>query len=421
MNTFPLILAIFVVAMISIINNTKIVNANRIGGTIEVTEIAIVEATQNTTSNLNKNNKVIEKSLVRSDYDEFHTPYYSVINTTINVDSEIQINLEKPTALENTKLIKEIDLETENDTADTTFSFNKPAEIAQTKLIKAIDLETENDTTDTTFSFNKPTDIAQTKLIKAIDLETENDTTDTTFSFNKPTDIAQTKPAKASKQDQIQKELAKVDYWDTVHSIESKQGRLLYRPRNKSRSCTYTTSPCGHHQLTVKALKDIGCKSLQCRKDRLNYSKSLEMSKKLLAKNEKRLKKNGYQNLEDYQRYLIHQQGASGIKLILGATKGEKLLNRRIKKNMANNSPYSYRQLNRMGSRLAANIFLSHWKSKWEKEKYLVAGVTLASNQATKNKTSQPKTLASNQTSVETLSLPLFNENEIQLALNYKF
>ena len=149
------------------------------------------------------------------------------------------------------------------------------------------------------------------------------------------------------------------------------------------------------------------------------------MSKKLLTKNEKRLKKNGYQNLEDYQRYLIHQQGATGIKVILRATEGEKLLSKNIKKNMANNSPYSYRQLTRMGSRLAARVFMNHWKKKWEKEKLLVAGVTLASIKNSKPGSSKARnivsSLASNQPSEESFSLPLFSENDIQLALNYKF
>jgi hypothetical protein len=201
------------------------------------------------------------------------------------------------------------------------------------------------------------------------------------------------------------KTLAKIDYWQTVYSIESKQGKLLYRPRNKSRSCTYTTSPCGHHQLSVSALKDIGCKSLQCRKDRLNYAKSLKMSKKLLAKNEERLEKNGYTNLEDYQRYLIHQQGASGIKTIIAASNGEKLLSKRLKRNMASNSPFSYRQLKRMGSKLAAIRFLQHWENKWENEKRLIAGIQIASI----DKTAEPHTI------------PKFSDYDIKLALNYRF
>ena len=206
----------------------------------------------------------------------------------------------------------------------------------------------------------------------------------------------------------VEKTSINVDYWQTVYSIESKQGKLLYRPKNKSRSCAHTDSPCGHHQLTAKALRDIGCKSQQCKKDRLDYAKSLKMSKKLLALNEKRLKKNGFDKLNDYQRYLIHQQGASGIKTILAAVKGQKLLSARIKKNMANNSPYSYRQLKRMGSKLAAKKFMQHWQEKWGNEERLVAGIT-------------DTQFVSNDTSNDPLLVPTFSDTEIQLALNYRF
>ncbi len=161
-------------------------------------------------------------------------------------------------------------------------------------------------------------------------------------------------------------------YWKTLHSIESKQGKLLYRPRNKNKNCNNTSSPCGHHQLSVQALKDIKCKTKQCKKDRENFSKSLAMSKKLQNINERRLLKSGYKNLPEYQKYLIHQQGASGLKTILASSKGTKLLSRNLKRNMAGNSPYSYRTLRRMGSKLAAKKFLKHWESKWQSEKKLI-------------------------------------------------
>lgn len=196
-----------------------------------------------------------------------------------------------------------------------------------------------------------------------------------------------------------------IGYWQTVHSIESKEGKLLYRPRNKARNCTYTTGPCGHHQLTVQALRDIGCTSLQCRKDRLDYNKSLKLSKRLLALNEKRLNKNGLSNLEGYQKYLIHQQGASGLRNIIAATKGNKKLSRRIKKNMANNSPYSYKHLKRLSSKAAARKFMLHWESKWLKEKRLIAGISPEDTENLENE----------------LFIPTFSDNEITLALNYKF
>lgn len=187
------------------------------------------------------------------------------------------------------------------------------------------------------------------------------------------------------------------DYWNIVYSIESSQGKLLFRKRNKSKSCTWTTAPCGHHQLTVRALKDIGCKKLQCRKDRLNFSKSLEMSKQLLVLNEKRLAKHGHSNLQDFQKYLIHQQGASGLNIILLASKGKKKLPKSIKKNMANNSPFSYKSLSTMGDKRAAKKFMKHWQDKW---------------------ISQRNILAKNE---DNITLPVFAESEIQVALNYRF
>lgn len=163
------------------------------------------------------------------------------------------------------------------------------------------------------------------------------------------------------------------NYWRTLHSVESKQGAIMYRPRNRSKSCSRTKGPCGHHQLTVRALRDIGCKGARCKKDRENYSKSLQMSKKLLRLNEKRLQMEGLDNLPEYQKYLIHQQGAAGISAIITASLGNRHLSRKIARNMANNSPYSYKSLKKMGSKRAAKVFLSFWKSRWEHEKRLVS------------------------------------------------
>ncbi len=194
------------------------------------------------------------------------------------------------------------------------------------------------------------------------------------------------------------KAISKIDYWKTLYSVESKQGLLLYRPRNKSRNCATTLGPCGHHQLTAKALLDIGCKSSQCRKNREDFNKSLKMSKKLDKLNNKRLAKTGYNNLPEYQKYLIHQQGAAGIRTIFSAKKGTKKLSKTILKNMANNSSYSYHQLKKMGSQLAAKNFLAFWQKKWEDEKKLIA---LSENTE--------------------IVLPQFTDDELHLALNIKF
>ena len=182
----------------------------------------------------------------------------------------------------------------------------------------------------------------------------------------------------------------------------------MFRPKNKSRNCNQTSGPCGHHQLTVQALKDIGCNSMQCRKDRLNYDKSLKLSKKLLVLNEKRLRKNGITKLTGYKKYLIHQQGANGIKNIIAATQGKKVLSKKIKKNMANNSPYSYRQLKKMGSKAAAKRFMQHWENKWVSEKRLIVASQTTATKSTDNLISAD-------------FIPTFNDNELNLALNMRF
>jgi len=188
------------------------------------------------------------------------------------------------------------------------------------------------------------------------------------------------------------KTITEPDYWTTLYSVETKQGLLLYRPKNKVKNCTVTSSPCGHHQLSVQALKDIGCKTTQCKKDREDFEKSLVMSKQLQALNDKRLKKAGITNLPEYQQYLVHQQGASGLKKLIAAHRGQKKLSKRMKKNMANNSPFSYKKLRKLSSKQAANKFMQHWKQKWEDEKDLIK--------------------------VSLKTIPIFDEHELNIALN---
>ncbi len=199
------------------------------------------------------------------------------------------------------------------------------------------------------------------------------------------------------------------DFWTTLHSVESKQGKLLYRPSNKNRNCDTTSSPCGHHQLSLQALKDISCSSKKCKSDREDFTKSLAMSKQLQAINDKRLKKAGYTNLPEYQKYLIHQQGATGLKIILAASQGEKLLSRNIKRNMAGNSPYSYKKLRRFGSKLAAKKFLQHWEEKWQDEKKLVITANTP-NKSTEAVIKQKPNF----------DQYFFNDYELQIALNLK-
>jgi len=193
-------------------------------------------------------------------------------------------------------------------------------------------------------------------------------------------------------------QLEQPDYWKTLYAVESSQGLLLYRPRNKTNHCANTSGPCGHHQLTVKALRDIGCVTAKCKKDREDYTKSLQMSKQLEQLNLKRLSRNGYSNIPEYQKYLIHQQGANGLKSILNAAQGQQKLSRKILKNMANNSSYSYQSLKKLGNKQAALIFLNYWQNKWENKKRIIA---LAENKPVK--------------------LPTFSDYELQFALNMKF
>jgi len=188
----------------------------------------------------------------------------------------------------------------------------------------------------------------------------------------------------------------KSDFWQILYMIESRQGASLFRPKNRGKSCLNTSAPCGHHQLNAQALKDIGCKSRQCKKDREDYDKSLAMTKKLQAINKKRMKKFGYKDLPEYQEYLIHQQGAKGTSIILAASEGKKLLSKSIKNNMANNSPYSYKQLRKMGSKLAAKQFMKYWQKQWNKKKVMVT-------QHARNKS---------------MELPELSPHDLQIALN---
>jgi hypothetical protein len=140
------------------------------------------------------------------------------------------------------------------------------------------------------------------------------------------------------------------------------------------------------------------------------------MSKALEAKNMKRLAKKGYINLPEYQKYLIHQQGATGISKILDTLSGKKLLDKRLAKNMANNSPYSYKTLRKLGSKLAAKKFINFWEKKWVQEQNLVL--------KTQGKQYAYKTVVASYTPTpvsEVNVIDTFSQNDIQGLLNLKF
>lgn len=192
----------------------------------------------------------------------------------------------------------------------------------------------------------------------------ESDTTSTSGATS-PGSVAQktVNPAQKSK-----------EYWTVLHALESSSGKRIYKRSNRARSCQWTKSPCGHHQLSYIALKEIGCTSLKCRKAREDFDQSLKMSKQLQVINKKRLKRLGHSNLPDYQIYLAHQQGVSGISRILHAASGKKNLTRKNYRYMAANSPFNSRHLKRLGSRKAAQKFLDFWENRWnQKNRRLVA------------------------------------------------
>ena len=157
-------------------------------------------------------------------------------------------------------------------------------------------------------------------------------------------------------------------YWKTLEEIESKSGKMLYRKGDKS--CATTKKACGYHQLTWMALKDIGCTSKDCLLNREVYSKSLQMAKKY----ETVLKRYGC-SFDDYRRYLCWQMGASGISRIIKASKGKENLPRKIIRNMANNSLYTYRELRFLGSKKASISFLREWRERFENAQRRIAGI----------------------------------------------
>ena len=159
------------------------------------------------------------------------------------------------------------------------------------------------------------------------------------------------------------------NYWDILTEIESKSGKLLYRPQQvKSKSCLWVKNPCGWRQVGYKALVDIGEWTKQGTLDREDKEKSLAQA----IKYRKHISKQcSYK--QDYLQYLCHNQGATGIALILKANRVKKYnLPKRIIKNMANNSPFSKRTLRKTGG---AKKFLGYWRKKWEATRNRIASI----------------------------------------------
>ena len=94
------------------------------------------------------------------------------------------------------------------------------------------------------------------------------------------------------------------------------------------------------------------------------YSEALRQAKAYKAITDRY----GCKYLKGYQSYLAHNQGCSGIKKIIASSVDKKrhVLPHKIIRNMANNSPYSYKALNKSGG---ASKFLKHWDIKWRNTK----------------------------------------------------
>jgi hypothetical protein len=100
-------------------------------------------------------------------------------------------------------------------------------------------------------------------------------------------------------------------YWEVVHYFESQKGKSMYQ--GNYRTCKYTASPCGHHQIAKKALIDLKLypKGMAWR---TNYTKSLKMAKDYTKISYNRLSAYGKSKLTTYERwYQMHNLGVTGF------------------------------------------------------------------------------------------------------------
>lgn len=184
------------------------------------------------------------------------------------------------------------------------------------------------------------------------------------YNYLNPTIITKTitKPVEIYKTVYVKTEVTEA-WWATLLNIESGGGKNRYRPKNKNKNCKTTSAACGHHQLTKIALKDINCKPItKCMANRDNYQLSQQMANQYNNK----LTKYGA-TVGGWKRYVWWNQGPSA-KIIFNASKGKAKLNKVIRENMANNSPYSIKQYKSWGSTKGAKKFLAYRKKAWERK-----------------------------------------------------
>ena len=141
-----------------------------------------------------------------------------------------------------------------------------------------------------------------------------------------------------------------------IHSIESTNGTNLYRPGDTS--CASTTKPCGHHQLSVQALKQVGY-------GHENYwllRTSLQWSQQRAQEYIDWLSKH-YSLSTITQLYLAYNQGGGGIRTVINVSKGIGRLGA-TRSNILGNIPSSKMKVwSTYSDRRLANAFLQHWEA----------------------------------------------------------
>ena len=169
-------------------------------------------------------------------------------------------------------------------------------------------------------------------------------------------------------------------FWDTMWAYESGRGKNLYQRRD--RSCNTTNRPCGHFQLYVGALSDIGENNYQGKKCRASYSCSIRQARKYLKIIHGRLPKYYRDRMvvEDY--FTLHNQGNGGYVAYKLMSSGRKAKNERaILRALYNNIGHTskrglkYRYKTKSGKTIwrynktrVVAAYKAYWSNRWQKQ-----------------------------------------------------
>lgn len=161
----------------------------------------------------------------------------------------------------------------------------------------------------------------------------------------------------------------KINFYERLYAIESNSGKDLFIPyldKKGIKNCKKTTKACGHHQLTLGAIKDIPmCKKRVrwCMKKRLDFKVSYRMAKQYVNL----LNRYGCKH-DDWLMYASYQQGCSGINTAIKASRGKTSLSRAHRLRIARNLPtLSRKKALRLSSKIVAKKYLNFWSKKWKK------------------------------------------------------